>query len=499
MTSPLLFADRPDDINLVREAFEVAGFDAARVQDAIGPEGLSFIGQGELAPILRRTQGGSPIETLIRLFLCGVPVPRSDAERALAPLEVGAWAEAEMVEGDGSEVRGLLKLHPVAPTGRGWILPYDSTRRTDHQADYVIGIGGASQTLAGMTVRPAVPRCLDIGTGSGIQALYASGHAEHVVATDRNPRAVAFAAFTMALNAVHNVEARQGDLFDPVADERFGLIVANPPFVISPDDRYQYRDSGLPGDEICRRIVAAAPAHLEEGGWCQLLANWAHLKGTDWRERLAGWFDGSGCDVWVIQRDAQDVESYASTWIRHDETDPARVGEAFDAWMDHYARSGTEAVGFGMITMRRSPGTTPWLRVEELTQDFSLPCGDAIAATFGRLSWLAQAGGDDRELLATTLTVHPDVRLDEHRRPVEGRWELEEATLRLTSGLLHTGTTDLNSAGLVAACDGTAPLGVVVHRLAEAVDARPEEITPLVLPIVRRLIEQGFLAPPGGP
>ena len=50
-----------------------------------------------------------------------------------------------------------------------------------------------------------------------------------------------------------------GDRFDPVAGERFELIVANPPFVISPSRRYLFRDSGLPVDELCRSIVRAAP------------------------------------------------------------------------------------------------------------------------------------------------------------------------------------------------------------------------------------------------
>ncbi len=493
MTAPLLFADRPDDVNRVRDAFDQAGYTAENVQEAVGKDGFTFLSRGELAPVLRRTQGGSPLETLIRLFLCGVPVEVAAAERALAPLAVADWAAAGMVLVDGPTVVGLLKLRPFLLQGNHWVLPYDSNRRDDHVADYVIGIGAASMTLAGMTVRSPTSRGLDLGTGSGIQALYASAHAGHVVATDRNQRAVDFAAFTMALNSIGNVEARQGDLFAPVAGERFGLIVSNPPFVISPDARFDYRDSGLPGDEICRRIVTEAPAHLEDGGWCQLLANWAHIAGIDWRERLGGWVEGTGCDAWVIQRDVQDVETYASTWIRHDESDPHQTGRAFDAWMDHYERTGTEAVGFGLITLRRTTNPRPWQRVEELFQDFTLPCGDAIAATFDRAVWMASLGDDDRSLLDARLAVHADVRLQERRQAAAGRWVLEEARLQCTSGLGYVGSTDLPGAGLVAGCDGATPLGELVQRLADAIGAAPEEVTPQVLPIVRRLIEQGFL------
>jgi methylase of polypeptide subunit release factors len=496
MTAPLLFADRPDDINRVREALERAGFTAENVQEAIGKNGFTFLSRGELAPVLRRTQGGSPLETLIRLFLCGVEVEAGAAKEALAPLTLGDWAGAEMVTVSGANVAGLLKLRPLDLDGNHWILPYDSNRRDDHVADYVIGIGNASITLAGLTVRSPVARCLDLGAGSGIQALYASKHAEQVVATDRNPRAVAFADFTMALNSIANVEARQGDLFAPAAGERFGLIVSNPPFVISPDHRFEYRDSGLPGDEICRRIVAEAPSHLEEGGWCQLLANWAHIKGTDWRERLGSWIEGTGCDAWVIQRDVQDVETYASTWIRHDEADPSQTGEAFNSWMEHYERTGTEAVGFGLITLRRTASPKPWQRVEELTQDFTLPCGDAIAAVFARATWLADLGDDDRKLLDVKLTVGDDVFLHERRRASAGRWVSEQASLQLSQGLGFAGNTDLPGAGLVAGCDGATRLGELVQRLADAIGADAAEVTPQILPIMRRLVEQGFLTPP---
>jgi len=63
MASPLLFADRPDDVHRVREALANAGFTAREVQEAVGKDGFTFLSRGELAPVLRRTRGGSPLET----------------------------------------------------------------------------------------------------------------------------------------------------------------------------------------------------------------------------------------------------------------------------------------------------------------------------------------------------------------------------------------------------------------------------------------------------
>ena len=85
------------------------------------------------------------------------------------------------------------------------------------------------------------------------------------------------------------IEVRAGWFFDPVRDETFDLITTNPPFVISPatGTRLVYRDSGLPGDEVVRHVVSNGPAHLTEGGWLQVLANWTIHRDVPWDERLA--------------------------------------------------------------------------------------------------------------------------------------------------------------------------------------------------------------------
>ncbi|MGH3867211.1 MAG: DUF7059 domain-containing protein [Pseudonocardiaceae bacterium] len=499
VASPFLFADRPDDIARVRESLDRAGYTVDEVRHVIGDQGLAFLKGGELAPVLRRTQGGSALKTLIRLFLCGVEVDLAAATRALAPLPPEVWATAGLVALGSSGVTGLLTLLPYEVTGRRWIVAYDSSRRRhQHAADYVLWVGDSSRTLASMTVRPQVERCLDLGTGSGVQGLHASHHADVVLATDRNPRAVAFAAFTMALNGIANVTTRQGDLFEPVEGERFGLIVSNPPFVISPEARFDWRDGGLPVDGICQRIVERAPAHLADNGWCQILANWVHPAHGGWKELLAGWFAGSGCDVWVIQREVEDAERYAARWIRYEEPDPSRTGEAFNAWMDFYRRSDVTAVGFGLITMRRSSRASTWLRIDELTQDLAVPCGAAIRASFDRFAWLAERSGDERRLLEERLTVADDVRLHERRVVSDGRWVVEETQLRQERGLRHLASIDPQGVGLVAGCDGRHTLGEVLAQSADSLGADVADVASRALSTVRRLIEQGFLLPEAG-
>src|SRR5699024_5598023 len=122
--------------------------------------------------------------------------------------------------------------------------------------DHVLGIGGASLTLAQLTVRTDVARVLDPGTGCGIQALHAARHSGEVVATDVSRRALDFADFNARLAGV-GLDLREGSLFEPVADERFDLVVSNPPFVITPAAAYaaglpvmSYRDAAREGDGL---------------------------------------------------------------------------------------------------------------------------------------------------------------------------------------------------------------------------------------------------------
>lgn len=110
--------------------------------------------------------------------------------------------------------------------------------------DHVLGIGGASVSLARAVVRNPVERALDLGTGCGIQALHLDAHCADIVATDTNERALTLAAATARLNGM-SWDLRCGSLFEPVDGERFDLIVSNPPFVVGAGARdYIYRDSG---------------------------------------------------------------------------------------------------------------------------------------------------------------------------------------------------------------------------------------------------------------
>jgi HemK-related putative methylase len=106
---------------------------------------------------------------------------------------------------------------------------------------------------------------LDMGTGSGVCAIFAARHARRVVAVDINPAAVRCAAINAQINQVeHRIEVRQGDLFGPVAGERFDLVLFNPPFLRGvPRD---HRDRAWRSTDVPERFAAGLPGHLNSGG-----------------------------------------------------------------------------------------------------------------------------------------------------------------------------------------------------------------------------------------
>jgi release factor glutamine methyltransferase len=119
------------------------------------------------------------------------------------------------------------------------------------------------ERLAGATV-------LDLCTGSGFLALTAAQHgAARVVALDVSRRALLSVRLNARLNGV-KVETLLGDVFEPVAEQRFDLIVCNPPYVPGEDlpKRGPARawEAGPDGRAFLDRICAQAPGHLKPEG-----------------------------------------------------------------------------------------------------------------------------------------------------------------------------------------------------------------------------------------
>lgn len=313
---------------------------------------------------------GYKVAVLTALFMLGEPVGAAALETALprtgvaGALAIGLVVPTQSASGE-QRYAPAVDLRPhEAEDAHGsvrWWVASDLGELVTGQAlapDHVLGIGRAGLTLAALTPRKPVETALDLGVGCGIQTLYLLRHVRQVVATDISTRALEFTAFNVALAGVDSarVQLRQGNLLEPVAGQRFDLIVSNPPFVITPPSVRQaglplmeYRDAGGP---ILPVLVRGLEDHLNPDGVAVMLGNWEHREGTSWRTSVNQWI-GKSLDAWIIQREVQDPVEYAAMWLRDGGLTPERSGVAFEnalaAWQEDFDSRQVSGVGMGYL------------------------------------------------------------------------------------------------------------------------------------------------------
>jgi hypothetical protein len=478
-----------------RAALERAGYTEPNVVRVLGALEMPTRRARNLPRLKRSSAGDSELHALVRLFFLGLAVERPAAEGALRPVPLTRWVAAGLLDVAGGLVRGLVRLVPYGEI----LLVTDPPELIESGAspDIVMGMTGSSLTLVYATIRRAFRSVLDLGTGCGIQALLAAGHAERVLATDRSARSIQFARFAARLNRRRNIEFRTGDAFRPARGRRFDLIVCNPPFMISPGLRYLYRDSGMEGDGFCRRLAREAPGYLAEGGYFQMTCEWIHPENADWRERLAGWFAGSGCDVLVLRAETQSPAEYADQWIRDTEQDNPKVwARLYEEYLDYYHRLGIQAISTGTVTLRRRSAAANRIRFEDAPPQKPEPFGEAIARWFDNGDAL-ELLADDRLLLAQRLRLSPDARLEQQLQCQDGSWRVAGARLILVRGIRFFGDVDQHAARLVARCTGAVQLGQIVSDVAGELGVSFEAVAEPSLALARQLIERGFLIPEG--
>lgn len=496
-------------VRALRADLTAARFTVDRLTAAWGSSGGAALERGDRVPARRALDGDTGAHAVLaRLFVLGLEQSPDEVAGALPSLGLDGAAALGLIERSGDTVRPALDLRPYAfldarGAGEWWIasdlgeLATGSALRTDH----VLGVGGASVTLSGLLLPGPVGTALDLGTGCGIQALHLAREAARVVATDISPRALQLASLNAALNGIDTIDFRLGNLFEPVAGERFDRVVSNPPFVITPrrDDvpAYEYRDGGLVGDAIVAGIVGAVREHLVPGGIAQLLGNWEYRADEDGLQRALGW--AGDLDAWIVERETLDPARYAETWIRDGGTRPGSPGyEALvDAWLDDFAQRGVTAVGFGYLLLRNPVGERMLRRAERLDAPLGSAAGEPASLGSHLAAALAAQDAvaplDDTELLGVRLVVAPDVT--EERSHWPGAEHPTVITLRQGGGFRREVQAGTALAAVVGACDGELTLGAIVGAVASILDVENVALREEIVPEVRELIAGGILAP----
>jgi methylase of polypeptide subunit release factors len=448
-------------------ALRQVGYSEPAVQELLGEDAYSA--EEEDAPANERRLPESPLGDVIRIFFLQRPVPTGDAVAALGRRAV------EALESTGLATVGddLVPEARILPIGR-LLVAADGYAQGDDPPDYVAIYSPTSRLCDSLTPRPRVARALDVGTGSGIHALLAAAHADHVVATDVNPRALAFTELNAALNGLTNVECRRGSLFEPVAGETFDLITCNAPYVVSPERRWAYRDSGFQGDEVSERVVRDAGAHLGDGGFATLLVSWLAEDEHEPDERAIEWAERTGCDSWILSTWESDPLDHSSEWNSHLE------GEAFsralDEWTAYFERLGVRWISEGAVLLHRRPGGGE-ARVDSIEADDVDVADEQIQRAFAARARLAELDG--RELLEQRLSVEMAFWLEQELEPRKGAGAIVDARIQLAEGTNSAVEVEPGVLDVVASLDGRTSLGDVIRTVADRLGLSQDELSRL--------------------
>ncbi len=491
MTHPAPSFPSPDVLVAVRGCLGAARFSEGSLRRRLGvPEGspLASLGSPLLGERIRTLE--DPTRTLLELFLLERSLVRADAEAALGAGVVQALHACGLVRTDAGRCAATARLGAVGELAFASDLAERHRRR---ERDFVLGAGGATRRFADLTMRGPVASALDLGCGAGVLSALAAAHADRVVATDVNARALAFARFNAELNGLGNVEFREGSLYEPVEGERFDLIVCNPPFAISPTGTFAYRDGGA---ELTRAIARAGPDHLTPSGWLQMMAEWPERLGADWRTEVLDWLDGTACDAWVLRLYAHEAADYAWRWVVQD--GPEGGGEeALRTWVEHLRSLGLDAVGGGLILLRPRRHPEPVRQLVDAPPLSDGPVGPSLLRWLGAQDHLAALGSVER-LMDVPMAPAPSLERSETSEPAGAGWTRPEVRLRVRDGLRFAARVDPVASALVGLLrDGRTPreaLSVLAER-----HGLPTEPFLHGLPaLLHRLVSLGILLPTEG-
>ena len=479
----------PEELRRLRAFLDENGYDTEHLTERLG---LAAPPRPENLPgALHRMREANAANALARLFLIGASLEESLANDTLPTAFLETCLAAGLLVSSDGRIRAGVVIVPVgelllasdafamlgSEDARDFVLPAST-----HSANY----------LSRVTMRESIGRMLDLGCGCGIHALLASRHSESVVATDISGAAIRYTEFNAALNGIDNVECRAGDLFMPVADEQFDLIVCNLPFVPAPGEEFTYRDNPLELDEFCRRIAQSAPEHLADGGCLQLLCESVEIEGQDWQERIRSWADGTGCDGWLLHSVPITPADYVARRSRDIVGTEAAPAETYEKWVSYLREHDVVAVHPGMLVLRRRQGRN-WLHVHNLDSQVVQDAGDAVRRGIAACDYLERVAEDDA-LLDATLGIAPQLTLDQKFRRADDTWRPERSVLRMDDGLAMDAEVDVPIMAFLNELDGTAALGECIERFARAVGADSHKLKADLLPLIRLLIGRGFLA-----
>ena len=483
-----------DEFARIRELFVRAGFEETPICARAGIASLY-----ELPLLQDRSPFREPTDPqslFVRLFLDCDRIPWSVVRSTLSSSDLEALERVGLVHDahdDGAMCVSTVAMYPMSE------LFIASDRR--HDFDSTASVPPSDLVFSPMTretqrflrlmPRESCDHLLDLCTGTGVAGLIAAAKfARQVTLVDIAPRSVRFAEFNVALNALSNVRVLQGDVYEPVSGERFGVIIAHPPYVPALETEFVFRDAGVDGEEVTRKVIAGLGAHLAVGGqfFCEcMLTERADVTLEERLREMLG-DEGEELDVVIAQGRSSDPLHYLS--------DQARAGYSrFDSlarWSEILDELKIEQLVFVSILMERRAKDRPVITTRRALSPLT-----SAADMQWVLRWMVGTASwdmaDTRRLLSSRPRTLPRTELRSRSMLHEGQWGVEECQLVTLAPFAVEAACPNWYATLLQFCDGrmTAREHLQYLRDTHAVpDTAPED---LFASMIRQLVDAGLV------
>ncbi|MDQ7826591.1 MAG: class I SAM-dependent methyltransferase [Candidatus Eremiobacteraeota bacterium] len=335
----------------LREILAGSGYCEENIYKALGIDYFNMITLQMLPVFLDfRLKDRSPFNAVAKLFLLSQALPGEEVLEALfTSEEVASLTSMGILTSERDLISSNVDIYPVM----GSFIVTDHHFSNLKFGRSVMYLSKDSYTLARGTPRKAAGKTLDLCTGSGVQAILAASHSEHVTGVDINPRAINFAEFNKVFNAVENVDFIEGDLFGPLGEEKYDLIVANPPFVPAPAGRQKvfFRDGGVTGEEVLKRIMGGIDRYLADEGKCVIFTEFVQSSECSYVEKVARWA-GSNFDILALQGNTVPIELYVIGHLKHDNTF-AEYRRKMGEWLVSAYNNAITSIAEGLIVCAR--------------------------------------------------------------------------------------------------------------------------------------------------
>lgn len=309
---------------------------------------IDFIAFKYLPIYLYKIKEKTPLHSLIKLFLLSCPISEEEYQELFSSQIREICEKTGLIAAKNKKIDSPVNLIPCL----GMFFASDPMFSNLFTKKHIYPPGKDSFNLARGMIDVQCDSLLDLCTGSGIQAVLASRFAKKVTGIDINPRAVNFSRFNAMLNQRENVSFLLGDLYKPIAGEKFDRITANPPFVPSPAERVFFRDGSSTGESILERIVSELPQFLAPEGKAQIVTLLVFNEGEEYIEKLRRWMGSNQFDAITLAHRYKGVEEYIMSHVEYD-LDYDNYSKNLLKWYETYKDNNIVKLADGLINIKK--------------------------------------------------------------------------------------------------------------------------------------------------